>query len=589
MKKLLFGFLCIFGLAFFTRVYAEKITVEEVKEAFNQTELMQSLLELSDQNELFEIELDEENHRFNVILLEEDTNERQVYMYYTYSEDDIRYEDNNTSASDLSNEFGKTLVVTNTMYTIFDLSGFSDKFIELEDVVTNTEEFFDTYGLYIKTEDYSDEVDGWTSTGTILREFRMSFDKDKIAKLIEDYGVDRDSLLEEEENVPEGLAPTLSVTNVTDTTISLSAYVDDESDTQYMCKIYHFNNKTGEFELYDNTAYGCSFDGLSYVFDGLTPNTQYYFKAIIAGGDTFSNIVDVTTLKSEQDDNNNNNNNENTAPVVVVENLNEFKIASVGEKNVKLSWNKVSSAKGYIVYQSTNGKKWKKLATIKNNNTLTYNNKKLKAGTKYYYKVVAYKVVNKKNKTITTSKVLKTITTPVKPKLKVKTSTYNSVTINVSKVKGASKYIVERSTDKKNYELVAELKKAGNYKDKTVITGTKYYYRVRACSTNCSKNTKVVSAKPALKKPTFKLTSGKNKATIKIAAVSGATGYVVERGTKKNKGFVVIENLAASTKNFGDLNLTSKKTYYYRIRAYRIINGKTVYSPYSKVMKVKVK
>ena len=35
--------------------------------------------------------------------------------------------------------------------------------------------------------------------------------------------------------------------------------------------------------------------------------------------------------------------------------------------------------------------------------------------------------------------------------------------------------------------------------------------------------------------------------------------------------------------------LTSKKTYYYKVRAYRVVNGKKVYSGYSKVKGVKIK
>ena len=269
-------------------------------------------------------------------------------------------------------------------------------------------------------------------------------------------------------------------------------------------------------------------------------------------------------------------------------NLDEFKIVSAGTKNVKLSWNKVSGAKGYIVYRSTNNKKWTKVTTTKSS-VLTYNNKKLSSGKKYYYKVKAYKVVKKKNKTIVTSKVINTKTKPVAPKVKIKTSSYNSVTVNVSKVTGASKYVIERSTDKKNYTSVGELTKAGNFKDTNVLTGTNYYYRVKACNERCSGYSKVVSVKPSLKKPTLKLVAGKKKVTIKLPGVSGADGYVIVKSTKKNKGFKEVANVDYATKTFDEENLKSKKTYYYKVRAYKLVNGKPVYSSYSKVYKVKVK
>ena len=267
----------------------------------------------------------------------------------------------------------------------------------------------------------------------------------------------------------------------------------------------------------------------------------------------------------------------------------EVKSTSIGGKNIKLSWNKKDDAKGYIVYSSTNNKKWKKVTTIKKNSTLTYNVKKLKPGTKYYFKVVAYKTIKKKNKTIDTTKVIDATTTPSVPKVKVKASTYNSVTINIGKVKGASEFVIERSTDKKNYVSVDHVTKTGNYKDTSVETGTKYYYRVRACNGTCSKNSKVINAKPALKKPTLKLKAGKKKVNVTLKRVTGASGYVVERSTKKNNGYSIVMATTTIDMPFEDISVNSKKTYYYRVRAYRMINGKTVFSPYSKVMKVKVK
>ena len=267
----------------------------------------------------------------------------------------------------------------------------------------------------------------------------------------------------------------------------------------------------------------------------------------------------------------------------------DLKALKVGAKNISICWNKISDAKGYILYTSTNGKKWKKLTTTKKNIVLTYNNKKLKPGTTHYYKVVAYRTVKKKNVTILTSKVLKAMTVPSTSKLKI-SSTYNSIKLNIKKVTGASNYIIERSEDKKNYVKIAEPTKAGNYVDNSVLTGTKYYYRVKACNDNCGSYTKVISATPSLKKPTLKVTSGKKKVTIKIPTVSGADGYVIERSTKKNKGYTLIKLVDnTTTKTYEDIELLSKKTYYYRIRAYRIFDGKTIFSSYSKVVKVKVK
>ncbi len=72
------------------------------------------------------------------------------------------------------------------------------------------------------------------------------------------------------------------------------------------------------------------------------------------------------------------------------------KISSVkaGKKSAVVKWKKVSGANGYYVYRSTSKKSgFKKMQTLKKSSALSWKNKKLKSGRKYYYKVAAYKKV----------------------------------------------------------------------------------------------------------------------------------------------------------------------------------------------------
>jgi len=57
---------------------------------------------------------------------------------------------------------------------------------------------------------------------------------------------------------------------------------------------------------------------------------------------------------------------------------------------IKVSWNRISGAKGYYVYRRTNGK-WKRIGTIKSVKKLYYYDKKAKSGTTYRYTVRAYR------------------------------------------------------------------------------------------------------------------------------------------------------------------------------------------------------
>ena len=67
-----------------------------------------------------------------------------------------------------------------------------------------------------------------------------------------------------------------------------------------------------------------------------------------------------------------------------------LKCVSKSATTVRLSWKKVSNASGYKVY-CLNGKKWKKLATIKGAKKTKYTSKKLRPSTVYKFKVRAYR------------------------------------------------------------------------------------------------------------------------------------------------------------------------------------------------------
>ncbi len=84
------------------------------------------------------------------------------------------------------------------------------------------------------------------------------------------------------------------------------------------------------------------------------------------------------------------------------------------------------------------------------------------------------------------------------------------------------------------------------------------------------------------------LTKGKKKVKVKVNKVSGAKGYQIQYSTKKSFKGKKSVNITARTKTIKKLK--SKKTYYFRVRAYKLNGKKKVYSKkWSKVKKVKVK
>lgn len=68
-----------------------------------------------------------------------------------------------------------------------------------------------------------------------------------------------------------------------------------------------------------------------------------------------------------------------------------LKSAEGSSSAIKVTWSKVDGAEGYYVYRKISGGKWGRIATVKNNSTVTYSDKTGTKGTTYYYTVRAYK------------------------------------------------------------------------------------------------------------------------------------------------------------------------------------------------------
>lgn len=174
------------------------------------------------------------------------------------------------------------------------------------------------------------------------------------------------------------------------------------------------------------------------------------------------------------------------------------------------------------------------------------------------------------------------------PKAKVKSVTYNSVTITWSEVKGADGgYQVQRSTDGKKWTTLTSSTKSTSYTDKKLTTGKTYRYRVRAIDKGLLRSTysswsSVVKGKPVpAKVKTVKSSPTKNSVKLSWSKVSGASGYVVQRYSKKK--WTTYKTTTKTSMTISKLTLG--KTYSFRIRAYRTVSKKKVYGDYSSTIK----
>lgn len=183
--------------------------------------------------------------------------------------------------------------------------------------------------------------------------------------------------------------------------------------------------------------------------------------------------------------------------------------------------------------------------------------------------------------------------------IKATSNSYNSIKLTWNKtVNGANGYAVYRSTSKDGkYTLRKTItsKNTIEFTDTGLDTNTTYYYKVRAYRMIADQKkygsySEIVCAKPVLSKTTITVSSKSKKATIKWNKVLGASGYKVYSATSSDGTYSLKKTITSiNTLSYTNTNLVSGKTYYYKVRAYRNVNGKVVYGPYSAVKSKKIK
>ena len=280
---------------------------------------------------------------------------------------------------------------------------------------------------------------------------------------------------------------------------------------------------------------------------------------------------------------------------------NGLSIKSAGYDSLKISWSAVSGASGYMVYRATekNGT-FSAVKTINSGSSITYTDSGLTINRTYYYKVKAYRWVNgtKVYGNFGTIKSGKPVLS-VPSGFSVKSAAYNSLKVSWNAVSGASGYVVYRSTSSTGTYSSIKTITNGNtvsYTNTGLTTNKAYYYKVKAYRWVDGKKVygsfcSAKSGKPIPSAPNNleAVSTGNNSAKISWKSVAGASGYMIFRASSKSGSYSTIKTITSgSTVSYTNTNLTNNKTYFYKVRAYRWVNGTRVYSNYSSVVQITI-
>lgn len=277
----------------------------------------------------------------------------------------------------------------------------------------------------------------------------------------------------------------------------------------------------------------------------------------------------------------------------IVENKSKISITNIQATSATVKFNTIKGVKNYTVQlKNSSYKVVKTLSTEANSVSFS----KLSWGRKYYVEVKANAIdQNEKNYS---SVIASTSFTTKKASTKI--SVFNikntSAQMKFTSVAGATNYVIRLKSSSGKIIKQVPLTKPKTVSFSKLTKSTKYTIEIRAYAKDEFNKyysaivaTTSFSTQPFVGKVTLSSVRGGNEmAQVNWKMVSGASGYEIYRSTNAKSGFKKVTTVSNKTKSYTNY-LLGVRTYYYKVRAYKKVSGKTVYGAYSTVKSCQTK
>ncbi|BBF43889.1 glycosyl hydrolase, family 25 [Lachnospiraceae bacterium KM106-2] len=197
------------------------------------------------------------------------------------------------------------------------------------------------------------------------------------------------------------------------------------------------------------------------------------------------------------------------------------------------------------------------------------------------------------NNNVSTGVAQQTITVSKPTNVKAKRASASSIKVTWKKATNANQYEVYRATSKKGTYKKVKTTTATSFTNSKLTTGKTYYYKVygvykSGSTTKKSAASSITSAKTSLSKTTLKSAkAGKKQVKLSWSKVSSASGYRIFRATSKNGSYKKVRDVKGTSATIKGLK--AKKTYYFKVKAYKNVSKKKVLSAYSNRKSTKTK
>jgi hypothetical protein len=173
----------------------------------------------------------------------------------------------------------------------------------------------------------------------------------------------------------------------------------------------------------------------------------------------------------------------------------------------------------------------------------------------------------------------------VSVRLRTVTGGYDDIVCSWTKATGASGYAVYyKKASASSYTLLGRTTGTSMTK-KDLADGVKYTFKVVPYYTSdgvryLSLGYRTASIYTLKKISTPTLSRSSDKVKVKWANINGESGYQISRSTSKT-GTNIVSTYSTTSGNYKNVSATKGTTYYYKVRAYKVVNGTKVFGPWS--------
>lgn len=245
-------------------------------------------------------------------------------------------------------------------------------------------------------------------------------------------------------------------------------------------------------------------------------------------------------------------------------------LSVIDTSQIKVSW-KASVGKTayqYDVYRkSATESSYQKVISTK---ATSFIDKRLKANTKYIYKIIVVETEGLKQATYSAEASATTASVPNAPIIKIANQDTRAITISWEPIPYAKYYEVYRKSENQNDFKSLGRVSSTSYIDRSVTNGMKYIYYVKTQNdAGISKASNEASGYAVLPAPKTVSCTAKGNTSIEVnwSKVPNADGYLIRRRMDGEKDYTVIMPCIKEN-TFTDKGLEPGTKYYYKIRTW---------------------